>query len=219
MKRIDYFGNPWIGMFVKTNDSFTLIPKDSPGKLENAMEPLHTDVARVSVGESNLLGIYVALNNNGAVLPNISGENEVKGIKKLGLNVYHSKSRHNANGNNIAVNDKGGIINPNVSRTERKNMEDVLGVELVPMRIAGYSTVGSSCITTNNGFLAHYRASEDEMGEISSALKVSGLKGTVNTGVGFVAFGVVVNSKGYVAGKDTTAFEVGRMVEALGLMD
>jgi len=219
MKRTDYFGNPWIGMFVKTNDSITLIPRDSPGKVEGAMAPLGTEVKRVSVGESNLLGIYVAMNNSGAVLPNIASDDEVKGIKNLGINVYHSKGSHNANGNNIAVNDKGGIINPNVSPADRRKMEDALGVELVPMRITGYSTVGSSCIATNGGFLAHYRASEEELKEIGSVLKVPGLKGTVNTGVGFVAFGVVVNSNGYVAGRDTTAFELGRVVEALGLVE
>ena len=219
MKRCDYFGNPWIGMFVKTNDSYTLIPKDSPDKLENNLEPLKTKVLKIGVGESNLLGIYVAMNNNGIILPNIATKEEVKSIKKLGMNVYHSGSKYNANGNNIAVNDKGGIINPNVSQSERKKMEDALGVELVPMRIGTYSTVGSSCIATNKGFLANYKAGEDEMKEISSALKVDGLKGTVNTGVGFVSFGVVVNSNGYVAGMNTTAFEMGRVVEALGFIE
>lgn len=219
MKRCDYFGNPWIGMFVKTNDSFTIIPKDSPDKLEDNLEPLKTKVLKAGIGESNLLGIYVAMNNNGIILPNISTREEVKDIKKLGINVYHSESRYNANGNNIAVNDKGGIINPNISQSERKKMEDVFGVELVPMRIGNYSTVGSSCIVTNKGFLANYKASEDDMKEITSALKVDGQKGTVNTGVGFVSFGVVVNSHGYVAGMHTTAFEIGRVVETLGFIE
>lgn len=219
MKRCDYYGNPWLGMLIKTNDSLTLIPKDSPKELEESMEDLDTKVIRTCVGESNLLGIYVAMNNNGMILPNITTDEEVKSIKKLGMNVYHSESKYNANGNNIAVNDKGGIINPNISQAEIKKMEDVLGVELVPMRIGGYSTVGSSCVTTNRGFLANYKATEDEMKEIGSALKVSGERGTVNTGVGFVSFGVIVNSKGYISGANTTAFEMGRVVEALGLIE
>jgi translation initiation factor 6 len=219
MNKCDYFGNPWIGMFIKTNDSVTLIPKDSLKKLEKRMEPLDTRIVKTSVGESNLLGIYVAMNNNGSILPNIATDEEVKGIKKLGMNAYRSESRHNANGNNIAVNDKGGIINPNVSSAERKKMEDVLGVELVPMRIGGYSTVGSSCIATNKGFLANYKATADELKRISSALKAKGERGTVNMGVGFVSFGVVVNSKNYVAGMNTTAFEMGRVVDALGLIE
>jgi translation initiation factor 6 len=206
-------------MFIKTNDSVTVLPVDSMKKLEEAAEAnLKTKVIRVSAGDSNLLGIYVAMNSNGVILPNIMREQEVAEFRKAGLNAYVSQEKHNAHGNNIAVNDRGGIINPNVDRAEARKMEDVFGVELVPMTFAGYSTVGSACIATNTGFLAHYGAREDDMKMLKDALKVDGGRGTVNTGTGFVAYGVVVNRNGYIAGDGTTAFELGRLEEALGLI-
>lgn len=206
-------------MFIKTNDSITVLPIDSMKKLEDAAAAnLKTSIVRVSAGDSNLLGIYVAMNSNGAILPNIMREEEVAGLKKAGLNVYVSAERNNAHGNNIALNDKGGVINPHVDRAEAKKMEDVLGVELVPMTVGAYATLGSACIATNTGFLAHYKASEDEVRMLRDALKVDGSRGTVNTGTGFVAYGAVVNRNGYIAGEGTTAFELGRLEEALGLI-
>jgi translation initiation factor 6 len=219
IRQTAYFGNPWLGMFIATNDSYTLMPRDSMKKLEDAVvESLGTEAIKASAGDSNLLGIYIAMNSNGIVLPNIMTEDEVAVLRRTGLNICVSGEKNNAHGNNIALNDKGGIVNPNISPAERKLMEDALGIELVPMTIAGYSTVGSACLAADGGFLAHFAASDDEMAMLESALKVAGKRGTVNTGTGFVAFGTVVNRRGYIVGEATTAFEMGRIEEALGLI-
>lgn len=220
IRQTAYFGNPWLGMFVTTNDRHTFLPVDSMPKLESACsESLGTEVIKVSAGETNLLGLYIAMNSTGIVLPNIIGEREVEIIRKTGLNVHISAERNNAHGNNLALNDRGGVINPAVAPQEKKLMEDVLGIELVPMTVAGYSTLGSAVLPTNNGFVAHFRATDDEIARLHDALKVRGGRGTINTGTGFVAFGAVANSKGYVVGENTTAFEMGRIEEALGLID
>lgn len=219
MEKCTYFGNPWLGMFIKTNDEVTMLPIDSMKKLEDKIEAnLKTKILKISAGDSNLLGVYIAINSKGAILPNVMREEEIALVRKSGLNIYVSKDMHNANGNNLAVNDKGGVINPYISNNEVKLMEDALGIELISMHVAGHSTVGSACIATNTGFLAHYKTDEEEMKRLTDALKVTGSKGTVNTGTGFVSYGIVVNKNGYVAGEDTTAFELGRLEEALGLI-
>lgn len=216
-RKCAYFGNPWIGMFVRTNDSVSLLPKDAPEKTVDCLEQnLKTEVLRVSVGESSIIGAYVVMNSNGIVLPNVATEKEVEELKGLGLNIYRSRSKANAHGNNICVNDKGGIINPLIPSAERKKIGDALGVELVPMRIARYSTVGSSCLAGNRGFLIHYAAEEDEVKAVEDALKVRGEEGSVNMGAGFVSLGIVGNKHGYVAGESTSAFEMGRAESALG---
>ena len=46
-----YFGNPWLGMFVKTNDKFTMLPIDSMDKLEGILrERLGTTTVRLNAG-------------------------------------------------------------------------------------------------------------------------------------------------------------------------
>ncbi|MFH1394237.1 MAG: translation initiation factor IF-6 [Candidatus Micrarchaeota archaeon] len=214
-----YFGNPWIGMFIKTNDRLSVLPVDSTDKLLlKAEEHLKTEIVKISVAETNLLGLYTVMNSSGIVLPNLARDEEVAKFRGHGLNVYVSEEKQNAHGNNMAVNDKGGIINPNISPEERKKIGDALGIELVPMTIADFTTLGSACLATNNGFLAHYAAKEDELKDIGSALHVKGSRGTVNCGTGFVSLGAVVNKNGYIAGEKTTAHELGRLEEALDLI-
>lgn len=219
-RQFSYYGNSWIGMFMKSNDSVTFIPVDSLDIVEKMVkEHLKTKIVRTMIGQSNLLGLYVAMNNNGAILPNIADENEAKIFRSAGLNVYISSEKHNAHGNNIAINNNGGVINPEISRAERKKISDVLGVELIPMSIAGYKTVGSSCIATDRGFLVHYNASDEEVKLLKTIFKVNGEKSTVNMGSGFVAYGIVTNNTGFVAGEATTAFELGQLVSAMDFVD
>lgn len=207
-------------MFIATNDKISIIPDDSMEKIETFVrEHLKTEVVRMNVGESNLTGLYIAMNKNGIILPNIATESEIADFKKLGLNVYHSMEPQNAHGNNLSVNDKGGIINPNIPSAERLRMEDVLGIELVPMKVANYVTVGSSVLCANKGFLSHFASSADELKEIGDALKVRGEKGSINMGVGFVAFGAICNKHGYIVGEQTSAHEMGRIESALGFID
>ncbi len=206
-------------MFAKTNDNITMLPIDSMEKFENAIrDGLKTEPLKVSIADSNLLGIYVAINSNGVIVPNVVKDHEILEIKKTGLNVYRSNETNNAHGNNMAVNDHGGIINPEVGIAERKAIGETLGIEMVPMRIGNYSTLGSACIASNSGFLVHYKTTDDEMTGVEDALKVSGNRGTINTGTGFVAYGALVNKNGYLVGEDTTAFEMGRLEEALGMI-
>lgn len=219
MKVARYLGNPWIGLFLKTSEDIALLPVDSPDKLvDKIKEYLKTDVHKLSIGNSNLLGIYCAMNSHGIVVPNIIYKDEIAALKKIGLNVHCSSARNNAHGNNIVVNDKGGIINSNIDKKERKNMEDALGVELVPMQLAGYTAVGSLCIATNKGYLAHYKTNEEEQKQLEQILKVKGSIGSLNMGTGFIKLGAIANTKGYLAGEISSAFELGRLEEALGFL-
>ncbi|MFA6530722.1 MAG: translation initiation factor IF-6 [Candidatus Micrarchaeia archaeon] len=214
-----YYGNSWIGLFVKSNKSHTIIPVDAMDKITDAAkQSLGTEMVKMLIGGSNLVGLYIAMNSNGAIVPNVTSEEEMQQLKELGINVYRSREHHNAHGNNIALNDKGGIINPSIGWEERKRIADVLGIELVEASIAKYQTVGSCAIATNNGFLAHFGASDDEMKLLESVFKVRGSKGSVNMGTGFVSLGVSANEKGYLVGEQTSAFEMGRIEEALGLI-
>ncbi len=212
-----YFGNPWIGMFIKTNNETTFVPLDIQEKfVKKISENLKTNIIRVSVSDSNLLGIYIAMNSNGAILPNVTTEAEISIIKESGLNIYVSKDKNNALGNNLLLNDKGALINNNVAKEEVKNIQDTLGIEVFEGRIGGYSTVGSACIANNNGFLAHFNTNEPELNDIKKKLKISGLKGSINMGVGFISYGVIHNKNGYLAGERSSGFELGRVEEALG---
>lgn len=215
----NYYGNPWLGLFVKTNNNISLVPLDCPEKLcDRIQETLKTRVIRTSIAQTNLIGVYTVMNSNGIVVPNLTEKKEIEKLKESELNVYMSKERHNALGNNVVVNQNGGLVNEEIDNEEKKRMEDVLGIELVKRKVAEYQTVGSCCISNNKGFLAHYRTKPEEIEEIGSILKVQGNKGTVNLGTGFVSIGMIANDNGYLAGEKTSAYELGRVEEALGFL-
>ncbi len=217
--RITYFGNSWLGMFVVCNNDYALIPLDASERFENAISSaLGVEVIKTTLASSNLLGIYAAMNSSGMVVSSLVEESELAALKQTGLNIHISPSLHNAHGNNIAVNDKGGVVNPHLPKEEVKRMEDVLGVELVPMHIAGYSALGSCCIATNKGFFVHFKAGEEEVEKLKNAFGVYGNKGTLNMGSGFVGKCALANDRGYVVGEASSPFEIGRLEESLDLI-
>lgn len=203
-------------MFVKTNNEKTFVPLDVHDKfVEQLATELKTEVLRVSIGYSNLIGVYLAMNKNGVILPNIASEEEITAIKKSGLNVYVSKDKFNALGNNLLVTDKGALASGTVSNEELKLVQDVLGVEVAQTTVANYKTVGSTICANNRGFIAHFGATDAELKKIRNHLKVNGTKGSINMGVGFIGYGVVANDYGYVAGGQSSSFELGRVEETL----
>ncbi len=216
-RRAAYFGNPFIGLFICTNGKHTLFPLDAKQSMVDAVcESLGTSGVRVNIGGNNLNGIYAAMNNNGIVLPANTPTGQAKQIgEETGISVYVSKEKFNAHGNNVALNDMGGLINPNVGKKERAAMEECLGIELVPFTLEGFSAMGSMCVANNKGFLVHYCAGERAIAEIGEILRVRGMPGTVNMGTGFVSIGLLANDKGYFAGEATSPFELGRVEEAL----
>jgi translation initiation factor 6 len=218
-RRATYHGNPFLGIFASTNNTHTLLPEDSSEKfVGKACAALGTEAVMCNVSGTNLDGIYCVMNSRGIVLPKFDGNVARKIKEATGLEVLVSMEKWNAHRNNVAVNDKGGIISEIVDAKERKEMEDCLGVELVPMAIGKYKAVGALCVANNKGFLAHYATSEDEMRQLEGIFKVSGAKGTANTGTGFVAVCMLANDKGYIVGEKTTAYEMGRVEDALGFL-
>ena len=87
--RTAYFGNPWLGMFIKTNDEVTLLPIDSMQKVEDMLrERLQTTTIKTNIADCNLIGMYAAMNSKGVVLPNVARDEEIAALKKAGLNVH-----------------------------------------------------------------------------------------------------------------------------------
>ncbi|MBN2478051.1 translation initiation factor IF-6 [Candidatus Micrarchaeota archaeon] len=215
-----YYGNSWIGMFAVTNNDYTLVPVDTAEKFSSVIkENLDTEVIPLAIAGSNLIGIYAVMNSKGIVVPDIIEEKEISVLKETGLEIYVCGDKNNANGNNISLNDSRGIVSVNMDEKEMKGIEDVLKVKLKPMKVSNYVTVGSTCICNNRGFLVHYAVSRDELNALENVFGFKGSTGTVNTGTGFVSLGSVINDKSYVVGEMTTAFEMGRIEDALGFLD
>jgi translation initiation factor 6 len=212
------FGNSYIGMFAKSGEQITLIGAGSSPKFESALASLGTTLVRATFANSNLAGIYCALNSNGIVASAQLEPSERKILKKLGMNFYACKDKKSSMGNNLCANDKGAIANPYIHRVEIAKISECLGVEVAQMMVAGFETVGMACVATNKGFVAHNSCTEEGLRGIESVLKVKGLNATVNMGTAHVGLGLLATSKGCVVGDLTSGFEISRVQEGLDLI-
>ncbi|VVC01848.1 Translation initiation factor 6 [uncultured archaeon] len=211
------YGNPHIGLFARASDRLAVADISASPKFLSSLEQLRVPVVKATFGGSGLAGIFASLNSNGVIVPPSCSREEIALFKSHGLNVAAIPGQFSAAGNNIAANDSGAVANPEMPRAVLKRISDCLGVEAVPMRVAGHVTSGSCVIATNRGFAAHNRCTEQELKELQSILGVPGSNCTLNAGVAAVSIGAVANSNGALFGESSTGFEVGRAAGALGL--
>jgi len=212
------FGNPHLGIFARASDRLVAADTSASPKFFTALEQLGAETIQVSFGVSGLVGVFLAMNSNGAVVPSFAEASEIAELKKRGLNVVKIKRGFSAAGNNIAANDFGAVANPELPKESIRKIADCLGVEVVPRTVAGYLTAGSCLLATNKGFLAHNRAGEEELKELQSILHVDGQNCTLNAGVAFVSICAIANSRAALVGESSTGFEVGRAASALGFV-
>ncbi len=206
-----------IGLYIRANDDFAIIGVRDR-KIEDALrDELDVDIIRTKICGSELVGAMVALNSRGAVVSkNIMKKELVKLSKSIDVLVLDTEIT--CIGNILALNDKGGIIHPKIDERIIEKIEDFLSIDIHKGTIGGIKTVGMSSVITNRGALINPNANDWEVKIIEEVLKVEPVKGTVNFGSEMVGTGVVANSKGYLAGRDTTGFELGVIEEALGFV-
>ncbi len=221
MIKLNFHGNPYIGVYIKANDKFALIPDDSLETFEESVRHrLKVEIVRVGIASSSILGIYTAMNSNGIIIPDLAYKEEIHKIKKdTGMNVCVLNTKANAIGNVICCNDKGAIVSDLMEKENLRKIRDCLGVEVVQANIAGFTTVGVACIATNKGLVAHNEINDDELKHVEEILGVEGTNSSVNMGFPFPAYGVVANSHGYVVGDKTSGIELMRIQRGLGFTD
>jgi len=210
-------GNPLIGLYVRANEDIAFIGvRDEKAKRVIEKE-LEVKAVKVSVAGSELVGAMMALNSSGAIVGRYVKEKELNRIERE-IDVLVVDIDINCMGNVIAINDKGAIIHPDIDDKAVYEIKDFLGIDVTRGTIGGVKTVGMSSAVTNQGALVNPNSTEWEMEKISEILNVEPVKGTVHFGSEMVGTGIVANSKGYVAGRDTTGFELGVIEEALGFI-
>lgn len=212
-----YNGNQYVGVFSCANENISLIPVDSSETLVNDLETaLQVKCIKTNIASTNLIGALVAMNSYGAIVASMASDTEIEMLSKH-LSVYRLDDRYNAAGNNILVNDKGALINPDINPELYRDIADTLQVEVVPGTIAGQNIVGSMCCATNKGMLCHPDSTKAEFEVLHSVLKVKPAIGTLNYGSGMVGACIVANSKGGAVGFRSTPIELGRVEDALGI--
>ena len=214
--KYDVYSGPNIGVFTSVNDEFVFIPNGfAKTKAENLAHYLQTEYIMTPVANTRLLGILMVLNNHGILLPKTSSPEEIANLRKrTDLNVKMLDTKHNALGNLICVNDKGGVISPIIEKEYIKEIEDTLDIEVIQKRIAGFHQVGAVMKANNLGGIIHPEADEEDIKNFSNILGVNIEPATINGGIPFISSGILANSNAVVVGNLTNGPEIMMLTRA-----
>ena len=214
--KYDVYSGPNIGIFTSVNDKFVFIPNGfAKTKAENLARYLQTEYLMTPVANTRLLGILMVLNNHGILLPKTSSPDEIANLRKCtDLNVKILDTKYNALGNLICVNDKGGVISPIIEKEFIKEIEDVLDIEVIQKRVAGFHQVGAVMKANNLGGIIHPEADEEDIKNFSNVLGVNLEPATINGGIPFVSSGMLANSNAVVVGNLTNGPEIMMLTRA-----
>lgn len=123
-------------------------------------------------------------------------------------------SKYTALGNVICANDKGAVVSPWLSKEDILTIKDVLGVEVIQQRIAGFNQTGAVMVANNSGAVIHPEADEEDMKKFANVLGVKIEHSTVNNGIPYVASGILANNNCIVVGSMTSGPEIMMMTRA-----
>ena len=208
--KYDLYGGPNVGIYAQANNEHVFLPRGfAKTKAEHIEKYLGAVAEYVAVANTRLIGTMMVMNNKGALLPNICTGEEIEFFKeKSGLNVGVLSTKYTALGNMICVNDKGAALSPLIGKDDAQIISDVMGVEIIHKKIAGYHQTGAVLSATSQGGIIHPESDEEDVKELSDVLKVSIEKSTINGGVPYVS------SKSIVTGSFTTGPEIMTLTRA-----
>ncbi|MEM3407990.1 MAG: translation initiation factor IF-6 [Candidatus Micrarchaeia archaeon] len=225
LQKIGFYGNPYIGLFMKSNSKITLMPINKPEKFSRVCEILGTVDISVNIFGSPLTGLYSVMNDKGILFSKVILEEELNLVKRkiketgIDINVEILDTEFTAISNNLVVNNKKCIINPKMKdKNLVKTIRDVLDVEVESLQLEKFNVIGSVVFANDNGFVAHPNLNNNELDMIENFLEIKGGVSTANGGVPFVSLCLVGNNHSVIFGEATTAFEQQRIIESLGFM-
>ena len=217
-KRLKIAGNSLIGVFSRCTENIVLLPLEAAEQDRLTLEAaLKAEAVKMQIGGASVLGSLIAANGNGFVLTHHAGNGDLEFLRHYGR-ASRLPARINAAGNVILVNDSAALVHPGLSAKACETIEKTLGVSVEKGTIGGLKTVGMAGSVTNKGLLVHPRISEAEIAVLERVFNLPIDVGTVNMGSPLVGSGLLANSKGYLAGFETSGPELGRIEDALGFL-
>jgi len=216
---VDIYRSPNIGVFLKANDRFLLVPKGlAQTKSDRLSGSLGVTAVPASIGESRLLGPLVSMNGKGILVSRLAEQNEIAELASAtGLNVARLESRYTAVGNLVAANDRCALVSPILEARAVSQVREVLGTEVERIPIGEYTQVGALVVATNGGAAVYPGLDEEQVTRLGGLLGVGAYPTSVNRGVPYVASGLVANAKNAVAGSQTTGPELVFITRALNV--
>ncbi len=206
-----------VGLYAKACDAYAVAGEIDSPHLYNSIKQFADKIVKIDVLGSPAVTFFTAFNSNGIIFPFFVEKRVIQLFRKQGLSVSVYKGNLTALGNLVAANDRKAICSTLLSKSDIIAISDCLGVECLQLDLGQYLTPGSLIVVTNKGLcISPFLREKKE--EIEEFFGISGEITTVNMGSGYLHIGMVANSKGALVGTKTTGFEMGRIENALDLI-
>ncbi|MCD4807904.1 MAG: translation initiation factor IF-6 [Methanococcoides sp.] len=213
IKTVNIYDNPVLGVFATCTEDVAIVPIGTAGKaIDLLAEQLDVKVISTLINGSIVVGSLSKGNSNGFL---ISRNANVSDLKDVEVPVEVLPDMLTAVGNVILANDTAALVHPEMTDSSIEVISRVLGVDVHRGTITGLGTVGMTGVATNRGLLVHPMVTPDELSVLEDVFALPVEVGTTNYGSQAVGSGLLANSKGYVAGSNTTGHELGRVEDAL----
>ncbi len=214
ISKLDFYGNPNIGLYAYATDKYCLLGHGISQKYAAELERiLQVPVYRTNIAGMSLIGVMITGNKNCLLVPKIVFDEELKQLENLGIKYKIVGEDLTALGNNILCNDNGAVINYEYSETAMSEIRKALGVETVKAKINSLGIVGSAAAMNSKAGIVHPEISQEELKLIEKTLGIKFQRTTVNFGNPFVSSGIIMNSNGLLMGDPTTTIEVMQIQE------
>ncbi|MHC1593482.1 MAG: translation initiation factor IF-6 [Methermicoccaceae archaeon] len=218
-RRLSLEGGSSIGVFARCTERYVLVRPSSKEVVQKLSKTLGVEVVELTLSTSTVVGSLACANSSGVVVTPHASEDEVLFLENAtGCTVQRLDDKMTACGNIVVANDYGAVVHPALTNSSLKLIEKTLNVRSVRGTVGGLCTTGMAAAATNKGVLVHPRTTAQEVSLIEDVLNVPAEVGTVNFGSSLIGAGLIANTKGYLAGSDTTGFELGRIEKALGFV-
>ena len=214
IRTVDIYDTPMIGVFATCTDDVVLIPPlTKPETCAVLEDSLNVRVVETLINGSVVVGALSRGNSNGFLVSYGTDTNELQ--KLAGVQIEILPDKLNAVGNIVLANDSAALVHPELSDRAIETIAGTLKVEVYRGTIAGIKNVGMAGIVTNRGLLVHPKVTLSERETLERIFELPVNIGTTNFGTQVLGSGLLANSKGYLAGSETTGPELGRIEEAL----
>lgn len=216
---MEFEGNPNIGIYMFANDKFCLVGNSLNENQKKEVEKvLQVPVYPISILSTDLIGIFIAGNNEMMLIPEVfdhEREELTKICKKHEVELIEFSARLNTLGNNICVGDKKLLINPEYSDGFKKNVKLKTKYEIFEIENPEFRAIGSVCKFLNGKYFVSQEFEENQLKMIVDEV---GAVGSVNGGSNYVASGIIGNSNGLILGSMSSTVEIQSVVEGLNYL-
>ncbi len=211
-------GSPYIGVFGTSTEDVVVLPTNIQEHVfKEICKALDVQGVKTLIGGSSVLGALICGNSSGFIVPQYALDDEIAKLEKH-VQVSRLQGKMTAVGNLVLSNDSTAMVHPDMSKKAIRAIKDTLNVEAYKGTIGGLKTPGAAGVATNKGVLVHPNATSAELKFLEDIFNLPVNVSTINYGHKLIGSALLVNSKGYVAGGDTTGYELGRIEEALGFI-